>query len=219
MGRRLHHERTGACLANASSSRPFYSVSRRCCPGSSVACSASGRTVMGRTGSARSVCCRSPPTRSSSSPRKTGYRRSPKDPVRAGAGNHRCHHPARVRRCAHRAGYRRSRPEHWLIIFPRHVLAWGLQHCAGWMGVEQQILAAGRIPGSSADAELRGLHGAVADGRGHAGRLVQSARYCRGAGRPLVLHSADSSDSSPLPLPALRNRAGCLSISRRRRTS
>ena len=74
-----------------------------------------------------------------------------------------------------RPGIGRGRPEHRAAVLPGHVVAGGLQRRAGGLGLEQQVLAARRPAGGGADAELRGLHGPVADGRGHAGRLVQPA--------------------------------------------
>ena len=83
-------------------------------------------------------------------------------------------------------GMQRRRSQHRPAVLPRHVVARRLQRGAGRLVVEQQVRAARRPARRGADAQLRGLHGAVADGRRAAGRLVQpratSSRRSAGSG-------------------------------------
>ena len=72
-----------------------------------------------------------------------------------------------------RAGHHRQRSEYRSAVRSGDVLARSLQRGARRVVLQQQVLAARRAAGRRADAELRSFHGAVADGRGPAGGLVQ----------------------------------------------
>ena len=76
----------------------------------------------------------------------------------------------------------RGRSQHRPAVLPGDVVARRstASLLAGWSS-QQQVRAARRPARRGADAQLRGVHGPVADGRGDAGRLVQPARHRRGA--------------------------------------
>ena len=108
-------------------------------------------------------------------------------------------------------GDHRGRPERRRALLPGDVLARRLQPRARRVVVEQQVLPAGRPAGRGPDAQLRAVHRPVADGRRHAGRLLQRDRHRGGPERHVVLRAPDSSAWSCSSSPDWPRRTGCRS--------